>query len=265
MMPVLIRKTLRDHRRLAIWWGVGLLAMGGVELWAYTFMAKAGPGAQEFVNSFPESMRAMFRMDDYFSGPGFLATELFSFMVQLVFIAVGATMAASATAGEEERRTADLLLALPVRRHRVLLAKLTALVLVEAVIAVVFLVFLWATMPLADMAAAIGDVAAATLQCALLGLVCAGVAALVGAWTGHRGLALGVAMSVAIVSFIVYSLAPMVDALDTAVNLVPWQWAMGNGPLTHGLSAPHLALLLGTTGLLVAAAIACFERRDIAS
>ena len=265
MMTVLIRKTLRDHRRLVLWWGVGLLAMGGVELWAYTFMAKAGPGAQDFVNSFPESMRAMFRMQDYFSGPGFLGTELFSFMVQLVFIAVGATMAAAATAGEEERRTADLLLTLPVARRRVLLAKLGTIALVQAAIAVVFIAFLWLTMPLADMVVALPNVAAATLQCALLGMLCAGVAALIGAWKGHRGLALGVAMSVAIVSFIVYSLAPMVSALDTVVQVVPWQWAMGNGPLKHGVSVADVAMLAATTLVLVAGSVACFERRDIAS
>ena len=265
MLSVLIRKTLHDHRRLALWWGMGLLAIGGVELWAYTFMAKAGPGAQEFVNSFPEPMRKMFRMEDYFSGPGFLGTELYSFMVQFVFIAIGATLGAAATAAEEERRTADILLALPVRRRQVLLSKMAALVIIQAIVATAFVAFLWVAMPFADMTAPIGNVIAATMMCALLGLLCAGIAYLLGALTGHRSIALAVAMAVAIASFLVYSLAPMVDVLDTVVNVVPWQWAMGNGPLTNGFDLPHLGLLVGTTIAFGAAAIVLYERRDIAN
>ncbi len=265
MLSVLIRKTLHDHRRLALWWGVGLLGMGGIELWAYTFMAKAGPGAQEFVNSFPESMRKVFRMEDYFSGTGFLGTELYSFMVQFVFIAIGATLGAAATAAEEERRTADILLAMPLRRREILVSKMTALLVLQTIVAAAFVVFLWLAMPLADMAAPIGNIAAATAMCALLGLLCAGIAYLVGAMSGHRGLALGIAMTVAIVSFLVYSLAPMIDVLDTVVNFVPWQWAMGNAPLTHGVDLPHLALLLGTTIALGLGAIVVYERRDIAN
>ena len=265
MLSVLIRKTLHDHRRLALWWGVGLLGMGAIELWAYTFMAKAGPGAQAFVESFPESMRKMFRMDDYFSGPGFLGTELYSFMVQLVFIAIGATLGAAATAAEEERRTADILLALPLRRREILVSKMVALLILQTIVAAMFVVFLWLAMPLADMVAPIGNVIAATSMCALLGLVCAGIAYLVGALTGHRGLALGVAMTVAIVSFLVYSLSPMIDVLDKIVNFVPWQWAMGNGPLTAGFDLVHTALLVCTSIALAIGAIAVYERRDIAN
>ena len=265
MLWPLVRKTIRDHWKLTIAWLAGLVLMATAELWAYTFMAKAGPGAQQFIESFPESMRKMFRMEEYFSGPGFLGTELFSFMVQLSFIAIASSFGAAATAGEEDRGTADVLFSLPVRRAQVLASKLIAMLIALTTTGIVFIAFLWLTMPLADMQAAIANVAAATFNCAMLGLVCGSCALLVGALTGKRGLALGVAIGVAIASFLIYSLAPMIDALDTVVNIVPWQWAMGADPLNHGLHAPHVALLLGSATLLIAAAAAVFGKRDLAS
>jgi ABC-2 type transport system permease protein len=265
MLWPLVRKTLRDHWKLTTWWAAGLLAMGAAELWAYTFMAQAGPSAQAFVDSFPESMRKMFRMEDYFSGPGFLGTELYSFMVELVFIAIGASFGAAATAGEEDRGTADVLLGLPVTRTQVLVSKLVALITAEFAVGTLFVGFLWLAMPLADMDASLANIAVTTLACVLLGLFCGGCAYALGAFTGKRGLALGASIGVAIVSFLVYSLAPMIDALDKVVNFVPWQWTMGGDPLNNGANATHLGLLLGTTVALFATAVICFRRRDIAN
>lgn len=265
MLWPLVRKTLRDHWRLSAAWALGLLAIGGVEMWAYTFMATAGPGAQQFVEAFPESMRKMFRMEEYFSGAGFLNTELYSFMVQLAFIAIGASFGAAATAGEEDRGTADILLGLPVTRSQILVSKMFALLVVEVAVGAAFVAFLWAAMPLADMEASIANIASTTLACVLLGLFCGGCAYALGALSGRRGLALGVAIAIAIVSFLVYSLAPMIDIFDTIVNFVPWEWTMGGDPLNHGVSAAHFALLgLGTLAW-TALALVAFQRRDIAN
>lgn len=261
----LVRKTLRDHWKATLAWGAGLILMGAAELWAYTFMSKAGPGAQQFIDSFPESMRKMFRMDEYFSGPGFLGTELYSFMAELTFIAIGASFGAAATAGEEDRGTADLLFALPLTRANILLSKMLALALAEIAVAAAFVSFLWLAMPLAAMEASIINVAIATMNCVLLGMCCAGVAYVVGAYSGNRGAALGSSIALAIVSFLVYSLAPMVDALDTVVNVVPWQWTMGGDPLSHGVTPAHLALLCAATASLFALAVVALRRRDLAS
>ena len=265
MLWPLVRKTLRDHWKITAAWTLGLILMGAAELWAYTFMSTAGPGAQQFIDAFPESMRKMFRMEEYFSGPGFLGTELYSFMVELAFIAIGASFGAAATAGEEDRGTADVLFGLPIPRTRILLSKMLALVVAEVGVGAAFVAFLWATMPLANMQASITNVAITTMNCALLGMFCAGCAYALGAFTGKRGLALGAAIAVAIVSFVVYSLAPMVDALDTVVNFVPWQWTMGSDPLRTGADPAHLLLLSGTTAALFAIAVFGFRRRDIAN
>jgi len=265
MLIPLVRKTLRDHSKPTLWWTFGLLAMFAVELWAYPYITDSTTEMRKIVEAYPEAMRKMFRMDDYFSGAGFLGTEMYSFMVQLVFIALGGAYGAAASAGEEDRGTADVLLGLPVTRRQVLMSKMLALPIAFAAVTAAVIALLAVGTPLAGLDASLWNIMIATIAAALLGLFSAGFAYLLGALTGRRGLALGASIGVSMISFIVFSLAPMVSAFDRVIDFVPWQWAFGNSPLNNGADLPHLALLLACSLALMAAALWAFDRRDISN
>lgn len=262
-MLTMLRKTLRDHSRLVGWWGFGLFAMFALELVAYKSFINSFSGMQAMIDAMPEAFKTMFRMEDYGTPSGFLGTELYSFITQMVFIAVGAAFGAAATAGEEDRGTADTLLSLPVTRHSILLAKMLALLVATAALCLGIVLFMAVAMPLASMEASLWNIGVASACAGLLGLVAAGFAYLFGAWSGRRGLALGAATAVSIASFLVYSLAPLVTMFDKVIPYVPWQWAFGNNPLKNGADWPHMGLLGLLTLALFAAAIWRFERRDI--
>lgn len=262
-MRALVQKTLRDHAKPTAWWTAALLLMFVTELWAYPYVLDATTEMRNMVEAYPEALRKMFRMDDYYSGTGFLGTEMFSFMVQLVFIAIGASFGANATAGEEERGTADVLMALPITRRALLAGKMAALPIAFAGIAAAILIVLGVGMPMVDMEASLGNLAIATIASAMLGLFGAGCAYALGAVTGRRGVALGASIGVSLVSWIIYSLAPLVSAFDKVVDFTPWQWAFGNDPLNNGADLPHLALLAAVTVALYGTALWAFERRDI--
>jgi len=74
-------------------------------------------------------------MEDYTSGAGYLSTELFCMMLPLIFISIGASWGANAIVQEEERRTTDILLTLPISRVRVLSVKITAAVIAQVLLA----------------------------------------------------------------------------------------------------------------------------------
>jgi ABC-2 type transport system permease protein len=259
----MLRKTLRDHGRLVGWWGFGLFAMFAMELVAYKSFLNSFSGMKSMIDAIPEAFKTMFRMEDYGTPSGFLGTEMYSFIVQLVFIAIGASFGAAATAGEEDRGTADTLFALPVTRHTILLAKMLALLVATAALCAAVVVFMAIAMPLADMQASLWNIGVATVGAGMLGLVAAGVAYLLGAWSGKRGLAIGGATAISIASFLIYSLAPLVTIFDRLIDFVPWQWAFGGNPLRNGADWPHLALLALVTAVLFSAALLVFERRDI--
>ena len=75
--------------------------MNSIELSVYPTMSKSGDSMKSFLDSFPEGFKKMFRMEDYFSGPGFLNTELFSLIIPMVMIGVGLAWGAGATADDE--------------------------------------------------------------------------------------------------------------------------------------------------------------------
>ena len=134
---VLLLKTARDHWRSYLVWTIGLLAMVGIQLSVYPTVRSSAAGLATFLDNYPEALKQIFRMEDYTSGAGYLSTELFSMMLPLIFISIGASWGANATAQEEECRTADILLTLPISRVRVLSTKITTAILAQVLLAAV--------------------------------------------------------------------------------------------------------------------------------
>ncbi len=262
LLPLLL-KTWRDRWRGLAAWTIGLALIGVVELYVYPSIRDSAEGMASLVEAFPEAMQQMFRMSDYTSGAGFLSVEMFSIMVPLVFISVGATWGASATADEEEKGTADLLLTLPVSRTQVIVTKALATLCALAAIVAVISVTLVIGAAVVDMDVPAGNIWAASAMSGLLGALYAALGLLIGALTGRRGVALGAAVALAIAGFLVYSLAPMLDFFENVNPVNPFQWAVGGEPLRYGLDVGYSASLFALALLLFAGALIAFRRRDI--
>lgn len=256
-------RTLRERWRSTFGWGLGLVLMALLQLAVYPSVAKSSASMQEFVNQWPEAFRQAFGLDAYATGAGFLNAEMYSMMIPLVLIAVAVSGAAAATAGEEERGTADLLLSLPISRGRVLTAKILATTLSASLVAVVTYTFLAVGTELVDLEVGLANLAAGTVMALLLGLFFGAVALLVAAATGKRAVALGAAVGLALTSFLINVLAPMADWLEPWQRVSPFEWALGANPLVNGLDTPMALLLLAASVLLAVASAIIYHRRDI--
>jgi ABC-2 type transport system permease protein len=262
-VTALALRTLRDRWRSTFGWGLGLVLMAALQLSVYPSVAKSSESMQAFVNEWPEAFRQAFNLDAYTTGSGFLNAELFSMLVPLVLIAVGVSGAAAATAGEEERGTADLLLSLPVSRTRVLLAKVLAIVLAMVVVAAAAFLTIAAGAPLVDLEVGVRGLAAGVLMAVLLASVFAAVALLVGALTGKKAVAIGTGVGLALGAFLLNVLAPMAEWLERWQQASPFHWALGTDPLLQGVDAPMAWLLLAIAVLLTVGAALAYRRRDI--
>lgn len=258
-------RTLRDRWRSTFGWGLALVLMCVLQLSVYPSVARSAENMQTFVNEWPEAFREAFNLDAYTTGAGFLNTELFSMMVPLVLIAVSVGSASAATAGEEERGTADLLLSLPVTRGRVLLAKILAAVIAVTLVSLVLFVTLAIGAPIADLDVSLSGLAAGTVMIALLALFFGAVALLIAAATGNRPVALGVAIGLALGAFLLHALAPMADWLEPWQKASPFYWALGDNPLINGVDWPMAGALLAGTVVLATAADVAYHRRDVSS
>jgi ABC-2 type transport system permease protein len=263
MMNSLILKTWRDHWRSLLSWAGVIVAMTSIQLSVYPSIVKTGDAAKQFIDAYPEAFKKIFRMEDYTSGPGFLSTELFSLMLPLVLIAVGATWGASATAEEEEKGTADLLFTLPISRLKVLVSKMIATFSVLIFLGLVIYINLYIGADIVDLKVNFSFVLAAILSSIALGLFFSGLGFFIGSITGKKGVSLGSASAVGLMSFVFYSLAPLVDNFDFLNPINPFEWAIGGNILFDGPDWVGFAkLIVGTIVLYVGAAVV-FKKKDI--
>jgi ABC-2 type transport system permease protein len=96
-------------------------------------------------------------------------------------------------------------------------------------------------------------------------LVFGAIAFLVGAATGHRALAIGLATAGAVAAYLVNGLAALVEALEVPQKLSPfYHYAVGD-PLRQGLALDHTLVLVALALAAALAGVLAFERRDLAS
>jgi ABC-type transport system involved in multi-copper enzyme maturation permease subunit len=106
--------------------------------------------------------------------------------------------------------------------------------------------------------------AEATIGACALALVFAAVAFLAGCIKGSKGISMGVAGGLAVLTYLLYTLGGMVTGLKNYRFLSPFYHYMEPDTLNKGLSPVHVLVLLGLMVILLAFSIPAFIRRDIA-
>lgn len=259
----IVTKTLRDHWRSSLAWSLGLLGIISLQLYIYPSVVTSSDAMKDYIDAFPEALKTIFRMEDYFSGAGFLGTELFSMMIPLIFVSVAAARGSSAIASEIEAGTADILFTLPISRTRILVSKLAAMVIELLLLSAITVVSIFIGAQLVSMEVSTIALVTATAASALMALGYGAIGLFAGSLTGKRGVATGLTITVAIAALLFYSLAPIVDTFDYLTPFNPMDWAINGNPLSQGISAINfakLSLLFTAFSLL---AVYLFQKRDI--
>lgn len=196
------------------------------------------------------------------SPDGWLSANVYANFLPLFELLIAIGYGAAAIAGQDEDGTLGTLAAQPLSRAQMLLQKAAALAIFATPVPAVALACALAG-PAFDLRVSSGALMGTTLGVWLLGLNFGALALLIGAWSGSRALALGLATALAAASYVVSSLAPAVAWIHHLRYISPFFWSVGNGQLVHGLSTASALLLVGVaTGLIGAAAVA-FQRFDL--
>lgn len=260
-------ETLLEAKRALVWWSLGLIGMAALMIAVYPTV-RDNPDLNEMVKDYPEALKAFIAFGgdvDYVSGAGYLGSELFAFMVPLLLLIAAIGAGARAIAGEEERGTLDLLLANPLSRRRLVLDKLAAVAVEVVLLSVVLVAALAVGVALVGMNVSTAHLAAATTSAALLAFAFGAIALFVGAFSGHRGVAIGVAAAGAVAAYLVNSLAAIVTFLEPARMVSPFYHYVASDPLRQGLALDHVAFLVTVALAAAGLAIVALERRDLAS
>lgn len=213
--------------------------------------------------SLPSGVAQLLGGADFGTVTGWFRSEIGSIYGPLVVAGVTAMTAAALTAGDEESRVLSLILSYPVSRPSVLLARALAVVAVAVVLAVATGIGMVAGVALAGGGVSTSHIAALALQLALFGIALGTVALAVGAATGRRGAALGIAAAVGVLGWLINSVAPLVDGVRWLRVVSPFRWYAEGDPLTRGVDAGGALALAVLAVVLVALGAVSFERRDV--
>ncbi len=120
--------ALRESRRSLVGWILGAIGATSFAVWGYTLL-RGSEAVQNLVARFSPQLMAAFGANPgmLMTAGGFVQAQLYGFVAPLMLLTLAIGLGASATTAEEDHRTADLLLALPVRRERVFFEKFLAL------------------------------------------------------------------------------------------------------------------------------------------
>lgn len=251
--------VLRDQRRsLAVW----SLALAAVSAMYIAFWPAMDTGdIQALVDSMPEGLRTAMGYDAIGTPAGYLTSTVYGLLAPALLLVFAIGTGARLLAGLEEDGTLELELVSPVSRRRVYLERLGAL---GADVVVLVLVLTTVTLVLVsalDMEVGAVNVLAGSTGLLLLVLAHGAIAFGVGAATGRRTQALGVAAGVAVLGFVLDAIGPTVG-WDWMTSVSPFSWLLVPDPLAEGFDLGFvrlalLAVVAGGTGLLA------FERRDL--
>jgi beta-exotoxin I transport system permease protein len=266
MYPI-ARHTLRKRRTGLLWWSLGVAGLAALLAAAYPTVRGNIQLDATFADLSP-GVKALLGLGDgagLTSPVGYLNSQYFANLLPIMVLIFGVGVAAWTVAGDENAGTLELLLANPISRVRVALERIAALVMLLTALAAVSAVTLGLLAPSTGLDAGMPTtrMIAATVGAALLALVFAALAFAVGAATGSRPAALGVASGVAVLGYVIEGLADQVPVLRRVQAVNPWHWLLGEDPLRHGLSWHGWLLPLAASTVLITIGILAFARRDL--
>ena len=261
-MPAdIARLDLRLRRRSLIGYALGMALYALVVLAIYpTF--RSSTGLDDLTKNDP-TVAALFGVSGSLTSPtGWLNANLYANFVPLIVLLMTIGYGAWAFAGQNEDGTLCLVAALPTTRAGLLAQKFATLCLLTVPVTAATLLCVLAGRGF-ELEIGSWPLIGTSLGALLLGIAFGTAALLVGVASGSRGTALGVTSALAAASYLISSMAPVVDWIHPLRFASLFYWAVGGGQLEHGLSATSAAVLIGTTLVLLAATRALVPRLDV--
>ena len=259
LLSSVFTKAIRD----ALQWTV--IAIIAVWLMALMMIFVFGSFGEEYaalMRDMPEALAAVYGQNDG-TPAGIAMSSMFALMAPIVLLAYAVGLGSGAAVGEEEARTLPLLLANPLRRAGIVTAKIVVVVIGVVVITLATWLAIEVSAALVGMDLSNQNVVAASIQLLGLALLFGGLAAGLSAWRGSSGLGIGVAAVIAVASYFISTLLPVVDELAEVARLTPWFLYSGADALNDGIDLLLLGIAIGMAGLLLWAGLFALQRRDL--
>ncbi len=266
MFRSVFTKTLYDVRLPLLFWSAGMAALC---VWFVSLYPAVGASTDSallttLMENLPDSIKLLIGSPEFITSfEGFLATKLMNMMLPLLGIGFGLSFGGGMIGGEEDEHSLDLLLANPVPRWRVIVEKYAVLVLFTAIVYAACYAALVLTAAVIGVETDAGRLLAGTLNLTLLVAFFATLTLCISALRRGRGLATGVSLAYAAVTFLTNNLRAIVEMPDWLTYLSPWYYYDIQQVLFEGINWGHVGVLGGLTLLLAVLGVWGFSQRDV--
>lgn len=266
-MKVVIFMTLWQRRWSTVWWSLGAAALILLNMVFYPTFKDQAAELEESLAAMPEAAIQLFGgSTDFFSPVGFLNSQIFFMMLPMILAILAIGIGASLIGREEQNQTLEILLARPISRSKLLIAKAIAGISLVSIVTLISLVIIIATARAVDIDVSARSIILATFMCWLFTLASAAVAFVLAASGKSRGLAIALASAVALTGYVVSSLSQTVDWLKIPAKFLPFHYYRPEAILKTGnVEVSHVGILLAAIIVLGAISWLVFRGRDIKS
>ena len=255
-------KALADRALLVL---IAGLAMGAFNVMMGPMFVALEEAITEMMEALPEGIMAIAGGADMATADGFYTGEMYSIMVPFAVIYVAVASAAKAFGGEMEHQTIGLVAASPIRRTRLAVDKVAAMVIHAFAAATIMALGMLIGAAIADLDISTANTIAITVMVSLLACAAGGLAMVISIITGRGTLAILVALLVSVLAYAWSSFLPMAESVADLAWLSPWHHYIGTDPLGSGIDLASAALLLILAVVPLVAGVYLFRRRDIAA
>jgi beta-exotoxin I transport system permease protein len=254
---------LRENRRGFAGWAVAITAVAAMYS-AFWPVFGHNTGLTGAIDAFPQAMKDAFHMTDYSTPAGYFGSTVFGLLVPILVAVFAIAAGVRAIAGDEEADTLELVLAHPVTRTRLALARYAATVAAMAGCgALLFVVIVLIRVPAKFTELPVGNIAATVLMLTLFGVCFASIAYGIGASTGRRAISLGAGAYLAVVTYLCSSFLPQIRGLGWVKYFSPFAWYLDGQPLRNGINWIYCGLFVAVAMVFAALGIWRFRSRDL--
>jgi ABC-2 type transport system permease protein len=265
MKPIILTE-LRRRRMSIFWWTLGLVALVSLTLAFYpSIKSQTAELNKSFGNLSPTVTNLFSDTGDFFSPVGYLSSQIFYQMLPLLLSALAISLGSSLLAREEQEGTIELLLARPISRGRLLLAKALSGLLILAIVEGLCLLCTVVLAAVVNTGIGIGGIVfvsiLALLMATMLGAISLALTALGGA---SRRASIGIASLVGLAGYLATSFESSVHWMVWPARFLPFHYYhpanILRGTYSWGVAVAFIAITL----VLAVIAWLGFRRRDIA-
>jgi ABC-2 type transport system permease protein len=217
----------------------------------------------ESLKNVPDSLKSILgEASDYQRLEGYLELQV---LMQMVFFTIiyAVILCTGLIAGEENQGTLQTLLTAPVNRTKVFFQKLAASAVILWVVTFAMYFAIWLGAVMINEPINLGRLFEATFAMWVLTLTFGALGYSLGAATGRRGLAGGLAGSYAFATYLITSLAGTVTALKGLNNISPFKYFNNTRVMFNGLQWDNILIMLVASLLFILIGWVIFRRRDV--